>query len=132
MSSKPATLNLIGARVKLVPTATTIMDGVLGGGVTTAERDAKIYPRIRDGANEAIMRDCTMLTAPPNCGCTPGSTGKSMTNLFDTAPKDCVVSLDEIKNNTLLQSLFAPDIMLEGQPALVGIGFTAVHAGFVP
>jgi len=133
MSTKPVALNLIGARVKLNATATTITDGVIGGGVTVAERDAKIYPGFRDGANEAIMRDCTMPTAPPNCGCAAGSSGKSMTNLFDTAPQDCTVSLDEVKNNTLLQSLFAPDVMVEGQMALsVGVGFTAVHAGFVP
>jgi hypothetical protein len=133
MSSKPVALNLIGARVKMNATATNITEGIIGGGVTTADRDAKIYPGIRDGANDAIMRDCTMPTAPPSCGCAAGSTGKSMTNLFDTSPKDCTVSLDEIRNSTLLQSLFAPDIMVEGQQVLsVGVGFTAVHAGFVP
>jgi len=129
LGAAPVPVTLIGAKVKLTnASATAIPDAILAGGITPAERDAKIYPSIRDSANAAITRDCTKV--PPDCGCTAGTTGKTMANLFDTV-KDCNVTIDEIKNNSLLQSLFAPDVTLEAQQALsVGISVTAVHAGF--
>jgi hypothetical protein len=44
-----------------------------------------------------------------------------------------VITLDEIRNNSLIQSLLAPDVTLEGQPALsLGFGVTAVKAAFTP
>jgi hypothetical protein len=52
-------------------------------------------------------------------------------NLFDTAPKDCMVSFEELKNSPLLQSLFVPDVMVDGQPAMsFGFSATAVKATF--
>ena len=130
LGTQATPITLIGAKVKLVAASATALDLVVAGGVTVADRDAKIYPGIRDGANQAIMRDCTT-TTPPDCGCAAGSTGKTMVSLLDASPKDCKVSLDEVKNNTLFQNLFAPDVTLESQQAIsIGISATAVHAGF--
>ena len=133
MGGDPLAIDLIGARVKIaMPSATMLGEGVIAGGITTTERDTKIYPRLQMAANAAMAQDCTS-TTPPDCGCAPNSEGRQMQQLFDTQPEDCTVTLDEIQNNSLIQSLFAPDVMIDGQQALsVGIGFTAVHAAFTP
>ena len=51
--------------------------------------------------------------------------------LFDTTPHDCTISEPEIENNSLIMSLFAPDVMVDGQQAVsIGVQVTAVHAEF--
>lgn len=134
MSSTPITFDLIGARVHV----TALADGSLGGGriggaVTQSELDAKIFPQMQQAGMAAIQQDCTMLSDPLSCGCASSSTGESWINLFDSAPADCAVSVTEIKNNALVQSLFAPDVMIEGQQGTsIGVGFSAVRATFTP
>jgi len=63
-----------------------------------------------------------MLTSPPNCGCTADGTGKKVLDLFDGGlagtQKDCMVSVEEIKGNSLIQSLLAPDVTIDGKMAL--------------
>ena len=55
-----------------------------------------------------------------------------MVSFFDTTP-DCNVTVTELQNNSLIQSLFAPDVTVEGQQALsFGFAFTAVDATFTP
>lgn len=124
---------LIGARVKLTGvTATGWGESVIAGAVSQTELDTKVFPAMQVGIMAQVTHDCTALTSPPGCGCASGSTGKTEINLFDTN-HDCAVSIDEIKNNSLIQSLFAPDVMVEGQMALsYGIGVTAKHAAFTP
>lgn len=133
LTGKPIPVTLIGARVQVKNLAADkLPEIILGGGISNAERDATIYPAIRDNANEAIMRDCAS-AVPPDCVCAGASTGKQMLTMFDTSPMDCTISLDEIRNNSLMQSLFTADQFLESQPAIsIGIGLSAVHAGFQP
>jgi hypothetical protein len=128
------TLELIGARTRVVgATATSIGTSVIAGGVTQNDVNTKILPEIQAWANATIAADCTMLSSPPGCGCASGSDGNTMRGLFDTSPADCNVSLSEIQNNSLILSLFAPDVTLEGQQTLsFGVGFTAVGASFTP
>jgi hypothetical protein len=79
----------------------------------------------------AIARDCPLQT-PPNCGCAAASEGNTWLNLFD-ANDDCMVSIAEIQGNALVQSLLAPDVMIDGQNALsLGMRVTAVRAAFAP
>ena len=126
-------LDLIGARVKVMATSTNITSAILAGGVTVTDRDTKIYPALSTAFNAQIATDCTALTSPPGCGCASGSNGATLISLFDKSPADCNISVDEIKNNSLVQLLFAPDVMLEGQQCLsVGVSVTAVPATFTP
>lgn len=125
-------LDLIGARVKVMATSTNITSAILAGGVTQTDRDTKIYPALSTAFNATIATDCTALTSPPGCGCASGSTGATLISLFDTN-HDCSVSVDEIKNNALVSALFSPDVTLEGQKCLsVGVSVTAVPATFTP
>lgn len=129
----PITLQLIGARVRLTqPTEALLMSGVIAGGVTQTELDATLYPGMQTAITAQIALDCTALTSPPACGCADGSTGKTDIGLFD-ANQDCAVSVDELKTNSLILSLLAPDVTIGTEQALsFGVGITAVHAAFVP
>jgi hypothetical protein len=125
-------LDLIGARAK----ATTINDStigsvILGGAITKEDIDNKVIPAIQGQLGPIIAEDCTMLSSPPDCGCASGSTGKTILGLFDTMPKDCNVTVDEIKNNNLIVSLLAPDVTINGKMALsIGVKATAVKATY--
>jgi hypothetical protein len=130
----PLPLALIGARVRVFGvTATGITSGVLAGAVTTTDITNKAIPALQQGFIPVIAHDCTMLSSPPTCGCADGTQGKTLLSLFDTAPQDCAISVDELKNNSIVQSLLAPDVTIEGQMALsFGVGITAVAATYTP
>jgi hypothetical protein len=104
---------------------------IFGGAVTKEDIDNKVIPAIQTQLVPIIMRDCTMPTMPPGCGCAADSTGKTILGLFDTNPKDCAVSVDEIKTNSLIVSLLSPDVTINGKMALsLGIKATAVKATY--
>jgi hypothetical protein len=131
-------LDLIGARAK----ASMISENgigmgtsggvVFGGAVTKDDIDNKVIPAIQTQLVPIIEKDCTDRTNPAGgCGCANDSTGKTILGLFDTTPKDCMVTVEEIKNNSLIVSLLAPDVTIEGKMALsLGIKATAVKATF--
>jgi hypothetical protein len=130
-------LDLIGARAKAsMISETGIGMGtnggvVLAGAVTKEDIDNKVIPAIQAQLVPIIMEDCPMPTMPPGCGCMADSTGKTILGLFDTNPKDCAVTVDEIKNNSLIVSLLAPDVTIEGKMALsLGIKGTAVKGAY--
>ena len=125
----PVALDLIGAHVMLY---TAFPKGVIAGGVPQSDITGKVYPSLQQAYSAKIAADCTALTSPPHCGCTPNSTGWQVLDGFD-ANHDCAISVDEIANNVGLQQLFAPDVTIEGQPALsLGFAITAVPATFTP
>jgi hypothetical protein len=93
--------------------------------------DGKLVPAMREGVMATVMHDCTALTSPPTCGCAQDSAGKTYLGILD-ANQDCNVTVEEVRNNSLVQSLLATDVMVEGQQALsIGFGATLVSAGFV-
>lgn len=129
-------LNLIGARVKASGlSATGATSVVFGGALTKMDLDTKVIPAIQAQLGPLIARDCNMLSAPPACGCMSGSTGKTVLDLFDGdlagTQKDCAVSVEEIQGNSLIQSLLAPDVTIDGVDALsLGIKVEGTGAMF--
>ncbi|HEU0032900.1 MAG TPA: hypothetical protein VFQ53_19845 [Kofleriaceae bacterium] len=125
-------LNLLGARAKLSAISdATVANGVIAGAVTRTEIDTKLLPAWQMSFDAAVARDCP--GAAPTCSCISGSQGQTLQQLFDTTPRDCSISLTELMNNSLIQSLLAPDVTIDGQQALsLGIGVTAVKAAFTP
>jgi hypothetical protein len=127
----PVLVHLIGARAEL-PSVTDagFTAGVLGGGIPATEVDGVLLPAMRDSMNAEIARDCPAPTSP-DCGCAWLSAGAGDIALFDKAPADCTISLDEITSNLLIKTLLAPDLIVDGIPALsVGVGISAVPATF--
>ncbi len=136
--SGPVELELIGARVKASGiSATGIAMANLAGAISETEIHAKLTPSMQASYAAAVQRDCTALTMPPGCGCLAGSTGKLAIDLFDGdlsgTQKNCAVSLAEIEGNSLIQSLLAPDVTINGVNALsLGLRIDAVAATFTP
>jgi hypothetical protein len=137
----PIPLNLLGARAKATgmsdanlgtASGTTVSGGVvLAGAITQDDINNNIIPAVVNQLTPTIARDCTMLSSPPGCGCADGSTGKTIIGLFDTAPADCMVSVAEVKSNSLIMSLLAPDVTIDGKMALsLGIKVAAEKATF--
>ncbi len=138
------TLDLIGARAKgsslSAETLGTATSGglIFGGAITKTDIDTKVIPAIQAQIAPIIAEDCTMPNNPPTCGCVADSTGKTILGLFDTKladgvteGKDCAVSVEEIKTNSLIVSLLAPDVKIDGKDALsLGIKATAVKGTF--
>ncbi|MEO8840585.1 MAG: hypothetical protein ABI591_21745 [Kofleriaceae bacterium] len=125
-------LPLIGARVKLTGITATGLTGVVAGGISQTVIDSTLIPALRLAVTAQIANDCNALTSPPACGCTGGSIGETYLSLLD-ANQDCTVTVDEIKTNSLVMALLAPDVMIDGQMAVsMGVGVTAVHAAFTP
>jgi hypothetical protein len=129
-------LDLIGARAKASGISDSKIDSViLAGALTQEDLNTKVIPAIQTQIAPIITRDCPMPTMPPGCGCMPNSTGKTVLDLFDGGitgtQKDCMVSVDEIKGNSLIQSLLAPDVTIDGKMALsLGIKVEATKATF--
>ena len=124
-------LDLIGARAKASGmTETGIESVILAGALPQADLDSKVIPAIHSQLGPLVTRDCPG-TTPPDCGCAASSTGRTILNLFDTNPKNCIVTVEEIKGNTLIQSLLAPDVEIDGTQALsLGIKVKATGGTF--
>lgn len=129
-------LDLIGARAKASGISADKIDSVvLAGALSEADLNAKVIPAIQQQIVPVIAEDCLDLASPPGCGCMSGSTGKTVLDLFDGGimgtAKDCMVSVDEIKENSLIKSLLAPDVTIDGTPALsLGIKVVATKGTF--
>ncbi len=125
------TVELIGARVQVTAASATGLTAILAGAIPSSQMDTKVYPAMQTGFMAEIARDCTALTSPPTCGCTSGSAGAQDISLLDTNPTDCAITVMEIKSNSLISALFAPDVTIDGQMGLsVGVKVTAVGATF--
>lgn len=129
LGAAPIQLDLIGARAKASAISETGIDSlVVGGALTIDDLNTKVIPAIHAQIAPLVKADCPG-TTPPGCGCTASSTGATILNLFDTAPKDCTITVEEIATNTLIKSLLAPDVTIEGKMALsLGLKVKAVKA----
>lgn len=144
----PTTLNLIGARVEVTgasavalgdttgvqPNQTSTAGVTLGGGIPAADIDGTIIPGLTTGLNNIVSQECTPDVAPPSCGCLAGSTAATVVGLFlPTGAPSCTLTMMDVEDNSLIESLLTPDIMIDGQQALsFGFNLTAVGAEFTP
>lgn len=153
LSGTPVTVGLIGAQVQIGDvSADGINRGIFGGGVTQAELDSVVLPAVVAQIKSVVDRDCgpeserTLRASDNTCGRTPvggsftpcmdtGATVLAPSSGFDTAPapRDCKVSLAELKAHPLLGQALTPDVMVNGQAAVSAVlGFTAKKATFTP
>lgn len=129
--STPITVTLVGARVELTTTATTLT-GKIGGAITQAEISTQVLPGLREGFAAAVYRDCNPFADPPACECQPGSLGASVIARLDNNPSDCGITLTEVQNDPMTAAQLTPDVTVEGQPAVsIGFGVSAVPGSFV-
>ncbi len=122
----PATLvPLIGGRLEIDTVSPTgMLGGRLGGGVVERDFDALILPGLHDTIAKRVAEDCTgsPVGCPgPDCqpcGCDAYSGGDWALAQFDSYTEpgdgtpDCLVTLDEFRDSTLISSLLTPDVDL--------------------
>lgn len=151
-------LTLIGARMEIGQVSdNAVVDGKFGGAITKSELDNTVLPTLSDLMADTISRDCTGMEVDcPGancrpCGCEEGATGRTLLDLFDDESRDCKVTLEELKANSLVSSQLAPDVDLLNCPnqdsppkecefnprkdgvkdsLSLGIGFTAISGSF--
>jgi hypothetical protein len=132
----PISLALQHARAQVTGiTATAIGSATIGGEVSQNDINTQVIPAVQAQLPPLITRDCPT-PAPPDCMCVAQSTGETILSLLDTN-HDCMVSVDEIQNNSLIKSLLAPDVCTQSscdKPDALSIGIqaTAVHGTFTP
>ncbi len=129
--SNPISLDLIGARAKATGiTADGIGEVLLAGAISEEQLNTEVLPAIHAQLGPIITEDCDAAAGPPDCGCVADSTGSTIISFFDD-DADCGVTLDEIKNNGLIQSVLSPDVTIDGVDALsLTVSTTAVGASF--
>lgn len=110
-------LNLVSAQFMGTFNGGKIEGGVIAGGITEDELNNQVIP------NVAKLLDATIKDATVSA-----DTKTQIKNLFDTN-KDGSISVDEVKNNSLIQTFLQPDVTLGGKRCLsLGIGYGAVGA----
>jgi len=128
-------VDLIGARAQGAGiTATAIGDQsddstglILGGAITETDLQTKVIPSIIPVIQGVLTTHCPG-AVPGNCMC--DATGNTVLGLFDTN-HDCMVSAAEISNSSFGMTLLAPDVTIDGMPALsLGVKAFAVGATF--
>jgi hypothetical protein len=135
----------VGAARIRATISTQRIEGFIGGGIAKSAWDLIGMPFLYRGLTRAIERDCPALEIGQlPCLCTPSTFGELLLQLFDEDPEDCELTLDELRNNTLVQSLFEPDVDLFDEDGdlnprtdgikdslSIGFGFRAVPTSVV-
>jgi hypothetical protein len=122
----PIQLDLANAHVSFAEDVSALT-GKIAGGVSKADVTGKLIPAATVLANEVVRRDCANAMAL-DCltACTPDTNGKTILGLFD-ADHDCIVTADEIRQNSLIVSVVSPDVWFDDVGYLsFGFRFEAV------
>ncbi len=137
-------LPIVAARIRATMSAERI-EGFIGGAFSATAWDLVAMPFMHQALTRAIERDCPdrVIDEPP-CACLTDTFGEVLLQLFDEEPVDCELTLDELRNNTLVQSLFEPDVDLFDEDGdldprtdgikdslSIGFGFRAVPTSVV-
>ncbi|HUQ00925.1 MAG TPA: hypothetical protein VM261_00460 [Kofleriaceae bacterium] len=135
----PIELPLVAARVRYVLVENGMILGAIGGAIRADVVDGLVIPSFAASVQAVAERDCS--GTYPDC-CDDGSAGAVVVSAFDQNA-DCEITVEEVRNDSLTQSLLAPDVDLynggvldpnrDGIPDAVSIGipFTAVNAFFL-
>ena len=139
-STAPIDLPLVEAQIRYIVNDDGAVEGAIGGAIRADVVDGVVLPSLAQALQDVVTRDCSGGT-PPLC-CPDMSGGRTVVNVFDDN-EDCVISIDEIRGDGLIQSIFAPDVDLYNggvlepnvdgidDAASIGLGFTAVNAFFL-
>jgi hypothetical protein len=143
LGTETVIVTLIGARGSAQVSADGIMSGKLAGGIPAEEIDSQIVPAVHAMIEELIAEDCPN-PVPPDMCCGEGTTGELLLeDLMMDANDDCVVTLQEVQENTYIDGFLATDVALRDangnyapdpggmkDAMSIGVGFTAVPASF--
>lgn len=132
------TLGMKQAVVTATCTRHGCLDGKISGALTTVEIDTVLIPELAALLQSFVARDCP---GPGPESCQSESSGQTIQAIFDT-DNDLQVTADEVRENSLMQAVLAPDLDLaeadgsRGHDGVMdaisfGFGFTAAPATLV-
>lgn len=129
---EPIELVLRGARIRMSIISPQGAFAAIGGGIRKRDVDNVIVPVAAAQLDRIVTRDCAP-TSTNECVCPSGTNAYGIQGLFDKEPADCRVSTDELRENNLVVSLFAPDVTIEGEEMLsFGLAVELASAAFLP
>lgn len=91
-------LALQGARLKFTATATDLVQGQVNGSITAEDIDTIFVPALALSFDDEVQAD------------PQSSRAMTLLQFFDTSPTDGRISVEEVRNHTLMQSILAPDV----------------------
>lgn len=136
----PIDLPLVEAQIRYIVTDEGAIEGAIGGAIRADVVNGVVLPSLALSLQDVVTRDCAGGT-PPMC-CPDGTDGRGLLNIFDD-DDDCALSIEEVRDDALVQSIFGPDVDLYNGGVLepnvdgvkdavsIGLGFTAVNAFFL-
>lgn len=107
-SLTPVSLQLTNARVRATAVSETGMTALIGGLLRVSDINNTVLPAIYPQFGVIVDRDCPGKRTPPGCNCT--GAGAQIIQFLDNAPRDCVISLNELINNQGVQEALRPDV----------------------
>jgi hypothetical protein len=129
----PVEIDLIGARAQASGMSPTALGDqaspdaggvIIGGGISQNDLDMKVIPAVVPIITGVLATHCPG-AMPGACNC--DSTGNTVLGLFD-ANHDCMVTAAEISSSSFGMTLLAPDVTIDGTPAL-SVGVKAFGVG---
>lgn len=126
---EPIHVVLHAARIRVIAISPTGGTAVIGGGITKADIDGVVIPEAAAQIDRIVHNECAV--APfGSCTCA-SSRAKTLQGIFDINPRDCRVSVEEVGTNSIVVSLLAPDLRVNGVDLLsFSAGVDLVSATF--
>lgn len=121
-------LSIQGARIAFTVAPSGLIEGQVNGSIGDEEIDNVFVPTLATSFNDIVQAD-------PN-----SDEAMTLLNLFDTAPEDGAITVEEVATNSLMASLLQPDVDIYDENGVYapnpegtspdsmsfGFGFTAV------
>jgi len=129
----PLRLVLRHARVRLTAISADHISAIFAGGITSGDVDGVVIPEAAAQIQRIVATECGQPGGDPPCGCVPGSRARLLADVFDRSPRDCEITVAEVHDSSLVQSLLAPDLEL-GKDKLLSFGVSVelARATFQP
>jgi hypothetical protein len=131
--SPPIRLDLQHAHVELAAISEKHVSAVIAGAITQGDIATVVIPQAQAQIDRIVQNECGQQDAPPPCGCVQGSRSALLEGVFDTNPRDCHVTVEEIAHSTLAQALLATDVRFGNERLMsFSVGVELVSARFDP
>lgn len=118
LGSTPVLLPLHNAQVRIDGVSSLGLDHILvGGAVLQSDLDSQVLPSAAASLSALVQAHCAP-DGSGTCACDGSVDAVTLVQIFDTAPKDCTITLSELSSSTLIQSVLTSDLTVNGQPAL--------------
>jgi len=126
----PLRLELRDARVKLSNMTPTSGAAIIGGAIAESDLDTVVIPEVARNLARIVRDECGVQSQPGPCGCPNNERANLIQAVFD-GNDDCTIDMQEVASNDLVQSLFSPELTIEGEQYLsFGIGAELAPATF--